>query len=70
MKILKIIGLLFAGFLVLAGGGIYWMSTQLSPDVAIGTASPDVSVTTLEGEGLQLASLRGKVVLLEFWGST
>lgn len=70
MKVLKILGVLFAGFLVLAGGGFYWLSSNLEPDVAIGSASPDVSVTTMDGEQLALSSLRGKVVLLEFWGST
>ncbi len=70
MKFLKIIGVLFAGFVVLVIGGYFWLPSQLEPDVAIGSASPDVSVTTIDGEELALASLRGKVVLLEFWGST
>jgi len=30
----------------------------------------DVSLTTADGEPLAISSLRGKVVLLDFWGST
>lgn len=55
---------------VLAGGGLLWMSAHLSPDVALGTSSPDLALTTLDGGSLPLADLRGKIVLLDFWGST
>ena len=58
------------GLVVLAGAGAVWMSARLSPDVALGTPSPDVRLTTLDGGSLSLADLRGKVVLLDFWGST
>lgn len=70
MKILKFIGRLVLGLIVLGGVGLYWMSTRLEPDVEVGSQSPDVTLATLEGEALALSSLRGKVVLLEFWGST
>jgi len=32
--------------------------------------SPDISLTIIEGEKLQLASLRGKPVLVTFWATT
>jgi peroxiredoxin len=35
-----------------------------------GSAAPDVALATLDGGTLALSSLRGKVVLLDFWGST
>lgn len=34
-----------------------------------GTAAPDFSVRTLDGRTLNLASLRGKVILLHFWAT-
>ena len=33
-------------------------------------ASPDIGLVTLDGEELQLASLRGRPVLITFWAST
>lgn len=35
-----------------------------------GATAPDFSVTTLTGENLTLAGLRGKVVVLNFWSTT
>lgn len=65
------IGAIAVGVLVLiAGVGLVIMASYLAPDVALGTPSPDVALTTLEGEALPISSLRGKVVLLDFWGST
>ncbi len=70
MKTLKIIGILVVVLLVVAGGGLLWMASMLDPDIELGSTSPEVSVATLDGEPLPLASLRGNVVLLDFWGST
>ena len=35
----------------------------------VGVAAPDFSVHTLDGRTLNLASLRGKVILLHFWAT-
>jgi thiol-disulfide isomerase/thioredoxin len=40
-----------------------------NPRRARGNYSPDFSVTTLQGEYLEMKALVGRVVLLEFWGT-
>ncbi len=70
MKFLKIAGCLLLGLLVFAGVGVYFMASSLEPGVEVGSASPDVTLTDMDGKPLPLASLRGKVVLLDFWSST
>jgi len=35
----------------------------------VGAAPPDIAMTTLAGKPISLASLRGKVVLIDFWAS-
>lgn len=67
---LKTLGLCLAGLLVAAGGMFAWQAALLSPGIELGTTVADVSVTTADGEPLAISSLRGKVVLLDFWGST
>lgn len=44
------------------------MAKQLGPTVP-GALAPDIDLTTPEGETLALSSLRGKVVLIDFWAS-
>lgn len=70
MKILKRLGLALLVLLVLATGAFVWQASRLQPDLELGTAAPDVSFATLDGGELPLASLRGQLVLLDFWGST
>lgn len=36
---------------------------------ATGAQAPDITVTTLDGKSIQLADLRGKIVLLDFWAT-
>ncbi|MCL5110374.1 MAG: TlpA family protein disulfide reductase [Chloroflexi bacterium] len=36
----------------------------------VGTAAPDLTVTTLDGSTVRLADLKGQVVLLNFWATT
>lgn len=40
-----------------------------SPGEATGELAPDISLTLLDGESVDLASLRGNVVVLNFWAS-
>jgi cytochrome c biogenesis protein CcmG/thiol:disulfide interchange protein DsbE len=44
------------------------LRTQQGP-VGIGQRAPDFTLTTFEGEEIGLSSLRGKVVLINFWAS-
>ncbi len=37
--------------------------------LAIGTAAPEISMNTPEGKPLALSSLKGKIVLVDFWAS-
>ncbi|MFT7465345.1 MAG: cytochrome oxidase Cu insertion factor (SCO1/SenC/PrrC family) [Pseudohongiellaceae bacterium] len=69
-KPLKTIGLTMAGLLVVALGLLAWSASKLSPDLELGMTAADVSVTTADGEALAISSLRGKVVLLDFWSSS
>lgn len=39
------------------------------PTLRVGEPAPDFSVTTLDGRALTLRSLRGKVVLVDFWAT-
>ena len=40
-----------------------------NPDAMTGMKAPDVTFTDLAGEQIQLSSLRGKVVFLDFWAT-
>ncbi len=44
------------------------LAKQLGPTVP-GAMAPEINLTTPEGETLALSSLRGKVVLIDFWAS-
>ncbi len=65
--------------LVLAGVvallGLLFYGLRAGPNVEKGALvpldrpAPDFTVTTLEGQQLRLSDLRGKVVVLNFWGS-
>ena len=57
---LRIFATLAAAAFVIAGIFIYFAKPL----------APDVSFTTLQGERLDTASLRGKVVLVNFWATT
>jgi thiol-disulfide isomerase/thioredoxin len=40
------------------------------PPLSSGTPAPDFTVTDLDGKQVSLASLRGKVVLIDFWATS
>lgn len=40
-----------------------------SNDAAAGSKAPDFDLKTLDGESVSLSSLRGKVVLIDFWST-
>lgn len=41
---------------------------RLVPNAEVNYPAPDVILTTLEGDTFKLSDLRGKVVLIDFWG--
>ena len=45
------------------------MMTNPPPPLPAGTRAPAFATTTLRGKPLSLASLRGKVVLLDYWAT-
>jgi len=49
--------------LILLAGGSWVLLTQK-------TVAPAINATTLQGEKLQLADLKGKVVLVNFWATS
>jgi peroxiredoxin len=55
--------LLLAAALIALSGGIVYSLLARQP-------APAVSFTTLQGQPIALASLRGKVVLVNFWATT
>lgn len=55
--------------LVLAVAGAFWWYRSRQPSVGTGVPAPDFAFTTTDGGARHLADLRGKMVLLHFWGS-
>jgi cytochrome oxidase Cu insertion factor (SCO1/SenC/PrrC family) len=71
LKKLALWGLAFVGLVaVTAGGGLWYMAGQLDPDIEPGADALGVTLTDLDGKPLRLASLAGKIVLLDVWSST
>ena len=58
---------------VLIIGGIFWYSRHRAASVARpaakSTAAPAFSITDLNGQTIDSAKLRGKVVLVDFWAT-
>ncbi|MEP7278686.1 MAG: TlpA disulfide reductase family protein [Bacteroidota bacterium] len=49
--------------------GILFVSLGLSAQPAIGSLSPDIKLKDMQGNFISLSSLKGKVVLIDFWAS-
>jgi len=45
------------------------MNAQDAPKMAEGQDAPEFTLTSLDGSAFKLSSLRGKYVVLDFWGS-
>ena len=41
----------------------------VSSDVTVGSKAPEIELTNPEGKTIKLSSLKGKVVLIDFWAS-
>lgn len=70
---LALIALILAVILLLPGCGNRTKSAQTQTDdatiVKVGDPAPDFTVEMVDGSRMTLASLRGKVVLLNFWAT-
>lgn len=65
MKILKTVGIIALGFALFQIGKYFYMQ----PKVVNGEATPKVKATLVSGESFDLNELKGKYVLVDFWGS-
>lgn len=61
------IGIVIGLILVLVGFG--WLVRDRFLPVEVGTAAPEFHATDMEGNPVQLADLRGEVVLLNIWAT-
>ena len=48
---------------------LMWMSTPAAAKIVVGQPAPDTELTLLDGSKVMLSSLRGQVVLLNFWAT-
>jgi thiol-disulfide isomerase/thioredoxin len=59
--------------LLIAGGvaGLVWVASRAArlPGAAVAAPLPQVTVSTLAGERIDLADLRGRPVLINFWAT-
>lgn len=62
-------GLLRLGLALLFASGAFLFYQYRQPRFVAGEKAPDFSVTLANGEALRLSDLKGKHVLLQFWGS-
>jgi len=62
----------FLGILALALGGLVALMVTQGPGqtAKIGKPAPDFTLYQLNGQKITLSSLRGRSVLVDFWGST
>ena len=57
-------------FVVCGGLAFRMLLDRLEPDVIVGEPAPAVTLTAADGSPVHLATLKGKVVLLELWSAT
>ncbi len=48
---------------------LFLLSTTLQAQVKVGQQAPDISLPDTKGHIIKLSSLKGKVVLIDFWAS-
>ncbi|MFM7155634.1 MAG: redoxin domain-containing protein, partial [Bacteroidota bacterium] len=59
----------YALFIVALAALLFGIWKYRQPRFGAGDIAPDFEVTTVEGTKVRLSDLRGKYVLLQFWGS-
>ena len=60
--------LILIAALLLSGSTILTLSAQ-SMGLEIGNKAPEIKLPTLKGDTVSLSSLKGKLVLIDFWGT-
>ncbi len=63
---MRIFALAFALFLM--GGASSFLTAQPT-GLEIGNKSPEIKLPTIKGDSITLSSLKGKLVLIDFWGT-
>ncbi|MGB0916323.1 MAG: peroxiredoxin family protein [Flavobacteriales bacterium] len=68
---IAVLSLLFAGTSVYAGGGEgdKIEATEVKVGLNIGDEAPELKFKNTDGKEVSLSSLRGKIVLIDFWAS-
>jgi len=56
-------------FVILSAFVVYWIASRQSAEPAAAEKAPPLSAPTLSGATVTLASLSGKVVLVDFWAT-
>ena len=65
-----ILGGLAVVFVALVAGGLWLLSSHITPDVAVGEPLPVIELASLGGgEPIEIEGYRGQVVVLDFWAS-
>ena len=59
----------YALFIVALAALLFGIWKYRQPRFGAGDVAPDFEVTTVEGNNVRLSDLRGKYVILQFWGS-
>lgn len=60
---------MFMVFVLMVGAGVWYLSSVMTPDVAVGEPLPQAMLTRLDGVPIDLEEFRGRVVVLDFWSS-
>lgn len=66
---MKKIKISFITLLTILFVGNFTANAQQSIGLNINQVAPDISLTSIDGEEIKLSSLRGQLVLLDFWAS-
>lgn len=71
--LLAVVGTVLAALLALLGGWSFGLfnkpNQEIGGVVALSGAAPNFTVNGIDGKPIKLSDLRGKVVVLNFWGS-
>jgi len=69
MRMRNLLLIVVLGFLIFPGAAMFSMPFSSSAIAAEKEKAPDFVLTDLEGKKVELSSLKGKVVLLNFWAT-
>lgn len=61
--------IIFLVLIIALGFAIYQATSKQTKKPQVGEEAPDFKLTTLDGKEVQLSEMRGKAVMLNFWGT-